>query len=97
MPWFPESLLLARDGPVLRAALRCSGLYCEWADRYVYRQRWLGTLTADHVAAEYGFDRLEEASHWLPELHPDLVAAAILDQVYRTADAPVRDRGITSS
>jgi pimeloyl-ACP methyl ester carboxylesterase len=54
-------------------------------------------LTADHVAAEYGFDRLEGASHWLPEMHPDLVAAAILDQVHRTAGAPVRDRGVSRS
>jgi pimeloyl-ACP methyl ester carboxylesterase len=40
--------------------------------------------TARHVAAPYRFVELD-AGHWLPENHPEEVAAAILQQVGRQA------------
>jgi pimeloyl-ACP methyl ester carboxylesterase len=38
-------------------------------------------LTGEHVVGPYRFDRLDHASHWLPEVHPDLVANKVLDHI----------------
>ena len=41
--------------------------------------------TADHVPGDYLFVELD-AGHWLPELHPDEVADAVLDRVRHSAN-----------
>ncbi|MCU1370991.1 MAG: alpha/beta fold hydrolase [Ilumatobacteraceae bacterium] len=129
LPVVPESLLLARDATVLRAALRRSGLPGDVADAYGRRQQDPGALSAslawyravpvgslpagdvsvptrflwgsrdsalgrraaeltgDHVNGRYRFDLIEGATHWLPELHAGLVAAAV-DEHARTSAAP---------
>ena len=40
-------------------------------------------LTGEHVVAPYRFDCVEGASHWLPELHAELVVDAIAEQATR--------------
>jgi pimeloyl-ACP methyl ester carboxylesterase len=40
--------------------------------------------TRDHVSGDYLFVELD-AGHWLPELHPDEVAGAVLDRVRHAA------------
>jgi pimeloyl-ACP methyl ester carboxylesterase len=50
-----------------------------WGDRDGALGERAAELTAEHVTGPYRFERLEGASHWLPELHAELVAAAILD------------------
>jgi hypothetical protein len=44
-------------------------------------------LTSVHVTGPDRFDRVGHASHWLPEVHPGLVAAKVLDHL-RGVDAP---------
>jgi pimeloyl-ACP methyl ester carboxylesterase len=39
---------------------------------------------AQHVTGPYRFVELPGATHWVPELHPDVVAAAILDRLTAT-------------
>jgi pimeloyl-ACP methyl ester carboxylesterase len=60
LPAVPERVLLARDGRMLDAALRRSGLPAEQAGRYVARLREPGALTAmlgwyRGIAASRGF------------------------------------------
>ena len=50
------------------------------ADRYLASAH----ATRDHVSGDYLFVELE-AGHWLPELHPDEVAGAVLDRVRHAA------------
>jgi pimeloyl-ACP methyl ester carboxylesterase len=40
-------------------------------------------LTGDYVDAEYRYDVLEDASHWMPEEAPDVVSKLILDRIGR--------------
>jgi pimeloyl-ACP methyl ester carboxylesterase len=51
-----------------------------WGRRDPFLGRAAAERTAEHVAAPYRFIELD-GGHWLPELHPQEVAAAVLDPV----------------
>ncbi|MFW0783797.1 alpha/beta fold hydrolase [Gordonia sp. CPCC 206044] len=52
-----------------------------WSDGDVYLGRAAARMTARCVDAPYEFRVITGADHWLPERHPDDVAAAILARV----------------
>ena len=59
------------------------------ADKSPYKTHQGGFIaaaeaTGDHVAGDYLFVEVD-AGHWLPELHPDAVAEAVLDRVRHAA------------
>lgn len=51
-----------------------------WGSKDFALGRAAAELTADYVVGDYRFVELD-AGHWLPEVHPDVVAEAIIDRV----------------
>ncbi|MDH6245368.1 alpha/beta fold hydrolase [Mycobacterium sp. OTB74] len=52
-----------------------------WSDGDIALVRKGALLTEQYVHAPYTFEIVEGANHWLPDIHPDRVAQAILERI----------------
>lgn len=58
-----------------------------WGSEDAALGRRAAELTADHVEGPYTFEVIDGASHWLPEAHPDRVAASVIDHADHSGHA----------
>lgn len=57
-----------------------------WSDGDVALGRVGAERTVRHVTGDYRFEVLEGASHWIPEQHPDVLGALVVDRASSAAD-----------
>lgn len=74
----------APKGPRVRDdTITCPVSYL-WGTRDPYLGRYAAEHTAQYCTGDYRFTELD-AGHWLPEKHPEAVAAAVLERIGRPA------------
>jgi pimeloyl-ACP methyl ester carboxylesterase len=60
-----------------------------WGSEDIAFSRATAELSARYVEGPYRFVPLEGASHWLPESHPEDIAATVIEMARESADSPL--------